>query len=92
MAGTLQDRKPTAALWTVLSYVAIGLLGLTYAGLVGRTWHTPTHEENMTLAQARDEFDAGHLAPATTAFRTLANRGDALAAYWYGHALDFGFG
>jgi TPR repeat protein len=92
MANTFQDRKPTPARWTVLSYVAIGLLGLTYAGLVGRTWHIPAHEGNMTLAQALDDFHAGHLAPATAAFRNLANQGDAHAAYWYGHALDFGLG
>jgi TPR repeat protein len=92
MANILQDRKPTAAKWTKLSYVAVGLLGLAYAGLVGRSWHTPAHEGNMTLAQAVDDFDAGHLAPATAAFRTLANQGDPHAADWYGHALVFGLG
>jgi len=76
----------------VLSYVAVGVLGLTYAGLVGRTWHRQTPEGNMTLAQAVHDFDAGHLTPATAVFRTLANRGDPHAAYWYGHALDFGLG
>jgi TPR repeat protein len=92
MANALQGIKSPAAKWTALSCVTIGFLGLTYAGLVGRNWHLPTQNENMTLAQAVDEFDAGHLAPATAAFRSLANRGDVHAAYWYGHALDLGLG
>lgn len=92
MANTIQGRAPKAAQWTVLSYVAVGLLGLTYAGLVGRTWQTQPSRGKMTLAQAVDVFDAGHLAPATATFRTLADHGDAHAAYWYGHALDFGLG
>ncbi len=92
MANTLQDRKPTPAQWTVLSFVAVGLLGLTYAGMVSRTWRVPVPEGAMTLGQAVHDFDAGHLAPATAAFRTLADRGDPHAAYWYGHALEFGLG
>jgi TPR repeat protein len=92
MANILRDRKPTAAQWTMVPFVAIGFLGLTYAGLVARTWHMQTQEGTTTLTQAVHEFDAGHLAPATATFRTLANRGDSQAAYWFGHALDFGLG
>jgi TPR repeat protein len=92
MANILQGRKPATGHGLALPYLAAGLLGLAGAGLLGRTWHTPTPRPAMNLQQAVSDFDTGHLTAATTAFRTLANAGNPRAAYWYGHALDRGLG
>nr|WP_294505920.1 hypothetical protein [uncultured Rhodopila sp.] len=44
------------------------------------------------LQSAIAEFDSNRLAPAAAAFRTLADKGDPTAAFWYGHALERGLG
>jgi len=92
MANILQDRKPATGRQLALPYLIAGLLGLASVGLFGRVWHTATPVPPMNLKQAVADFDTGQLAPATAAFRTLANAGDPHAAYWYGHALDRGLG
>jgi TPR repeat protein len=88
MASILQDKQPATGQHLALPYLAAGLIGLACAGLLGRTWHTATPRPAMNLQQAIADFDTGHPAAATIAFRTLANAGDPHAAYWYGHALD----
>jgi len=92
MANILQGRKQAAGQHLALPYLAAGLIGLTCAGLLGRTLQTPTPMPAMNLQQAVAYFDTGHLTAATIAFRTLANAGDPHAAYWYGHALERGLG
>lgn len=92
MANILQTGKPRGSQWLTLSYLAAGLIGVTWVGLVGHTWRTPTPVAAMDLKQAVSDFDAGDLTAATAAFRTLADKGDPHAAYWYGHALDLGLG
>jgi TPR repeat protein len=48
--------------------------------------------QQPTLKQAMSEFDRDDMTAAAQAFRTLADQGNASAAYWYGHALENGFG
>ncbi len=91
MANILQGRKPAIG-QLALPILVAGLVGLASAGMLGRAWHTATPVPAMNLKQAVADFDTGNLAPATAAFRTLADAGDPLAAYWYGHALDRGLG
>lgn len=93
MTNTLQQgRKPPASQGMVLPYLAAGLIGVACAGLVGRTLQGPAVVPANNLKQAVSDFDTGNLTTATSAFRSLANKGDPHAAYWYGHALDLGLG
>jgi hypothetical protein len=93
MANIMQQgRKPATGHGLMLPYLVAGLIGITCAGLVGRSFESPAAIPAMNLHQAVSDFDAGNLRAATAAFRTLANAGDPHAAYWYGHALDLGLG
>ena len=92
MANILQSGKPVSSPWLSLPYLAAGLIGVACAGLVGHVWQTPEPVAAMTLQQAVSDFDSGNLTAGTATFRTLADKGDPHAAYWYGHALDLGLG
>jgi TPR repeat protein len=92
MANMLQSGKPATGPWLMVPYLAAGAIGLACAGLVGTNWERPVPVADMNLQQAVSDFDTGNLAAGTSAFRTLADKGDPHAAYWYGHALDLGLG
>jgi TPR repeat protein len=93
MANILQQgRKPAPHQGLMLPYFVAGLIGIASAGFVGRTFEKSVAIPAMNLHQAVSVFDAGNLNAATAAFRTLANKGNPHAAYWYGHALDLGLG
>jgi TPR repeat protein len=92
MSNTLENSKPPSDRRFVLTYLAIGAIGLACAGLAGRLWQASLPSEPTNLRQAVYDFDTGHLSAATTVFRKLADAGDPHAAYWYGHALDLGLG
>jgi TPR repeat protein len=93
MKSIWDDMKPRAAHWSSLPYVGAALAGLVYPGVMAGTWYSlKPRPADVTLQQALYAFDTGHLAPATQAFQALADRGDPHAAFWYGHALDYGLG
>jgi TPR repeat protein len=92
MANIIQNGKSATSPWLSLPYLAAGLIGVACAGLVGHAWQTPEPVGAMNLQQAVSDFDSGNLTAGTAAFRDLAAKGDPHAAYWYGHALDFGLG
>lgn len=94
MANFLQRGKPAPDRQLRLAWFAAGMIGLACLGLFGRILYTspPRPTPPMPLKLAIAEFDAGDLPAAATVFRTLANTGSPHAAYWYGHALDYGLG
>jgi TPR repeat protein len=92
MTDILQGRKPTVSPWLSLPYLAAGMIGVASAALIGHSFQQPVAVRTMDLKQAVSDFDTGNLTTATAAFRTLADKGDPHAAFWYGHALDLGLG
>jgi len=92
MANIIRQPTPTKGPKLALTYLTAGCIGLIAAGLVGTRLHPPTAVAASSLQQARAEFDAGDLPAAASAFKTLADKGDPQAAYWYGYALNEGLG
>jgi TPR repeat protein len=92
MTDLRQGGKAATGGWRAAGYLAAGLIGVACAGLVGRAWEGSIQAPAANLRQALFDFDTGRLAAATSEFRTLADAGNPLAAYWYGHALDLGLG
>lgn len=92
MANIFEERKPKAAEWPALSFLAMGMVTLASLGMVSLRLYDRPAVQPASLQNAIAEFDSNRLAPAAAAFRTLADKGDPTAAFWYGHALERGLG
>ncbi len=92
MANILPYGNPQAGPRPALVYIVAAVVGLACLGMLVCALSASVPAPAMNLQQAVADFDAGQLAFAANAFRTLAEAGDPHAAYWYGHALDRGLG
>ena len=73
-------------------YLAVGMIALVGAGIVGRNLRVEQVPTTATLQQAVSTFDGGNLGLGTAEFQKMSDAGDPHAAYWYGHALSSGLG
>jgi TPR repeat protein len=92
MANTFEERKPKAAEWPAVAYFAAGMVTLAGMCLVSLRLYDRPPVQPVSLQSAISEFDSNRLTPAVAAFRTMADKGDPTAAFWYGHALERGLG
>ena len=92
MANIFEERNPKASQWSAIPYLAMGMVTFASLGAVCFRLYDPPSVPPTSLRSAISEFDSNRLTPAVDAFRTLADKGDPTAAFWYGHALERGLG
>ncbi len=84
---TSTNTMTVGSLWLMVAVVA-----LSSAAALAYRWPAQPSAQVPTMRQALYDFDDNDLPTAAAAFRALADRGDARAEFWYGHALEHGLG